>query len=26
MPSTVMAVYTVARKAFIEAQEYRKNW
>jgi imidazolonepropionase-like amidohydrolase len=26
MPSTVMAVYTVARKAFIEAQEYRKSW
>ena len=26
MPSTVMAVCFVARKAFIEAQEYQKNW
>ena len=26
MPSTVMAVYFVARKAFVEAQEYRKSW
>ena len=26
MPSTVMAVYFVARKAFVEAQEYRKAW
>jgi imidazolonepropionase-like amidohydrolase len=26
MPSTVMAVYHVARKAFIEAQEYRRSW
>lgn len=26
MPSTVMAVYFVARKAFTEAQEYRASW
>jgi imidazolonepropionase-like amidohydrolase len=26
MPSTVMAIYHVARKAFIEAQEYRTSW
>jgi imidazolonepropionase-like amidohydrolase len=26
MPSTVMAIYSVARKAFIEAQEYQKSW
>jgi len=26
MPSTVMAVYFVARKAFTEAQEYRAGW
>jgi imidazolonepropionase-like amidohydrolase len=26
MPSTVMAVYFVARKAFTEAQEYRAAW
>ena len=26
MPSTLMAVYSVARKAFIEAQEYQKSW
>ena len=26
MPSTVMAVYFVARKAFIEAQEYQRSW
>jgi imidazolonepropionase-like amidohydrolase len=26
MPSTVMAVYFVARKAFVEAQEYQKSW
>ncbi len=26
MPSTLMAVYTVARKAFTEAQEYQKSW
>jgi imidazolonepropionase-like amidohydrolase len=26
MPGTLMAVYYLARKAFIEAQEYIKNW
>ena len=26
MPSTLMAVYFLARKAFIEAQEYQKSW
>lgn len=26
MPSTVMAVYHVARQAFVEAQEYQKTW
>lgn len=26
MPSTVMAVYFVARKAFTEAREYQKSW
>jgi imidazolonepropionase-like amidohydrolase len=26
MPSTVMAIYHVARKAFVEAQEYRTSW
>ncbi len=26
MPSTVMAIYAVARKAFIEAGEYQKSW
>ena len=26
MPSTVMAIYQVARKAFIEAQEYKAGW
>jgi imidazolonepropionase-like amidohydrolase len=26
MPSTVMAVYFVARKAFTEAQEYQRSW
>jgi imidazolonepropionase-like amidohydrolase len=26
MPSTVMAVYHVARQAFVEAQEYQKAW
>jgi len=26
MPSTLMAVYYLARKAFIEAQEYIKSW
>jgi imidazolonepropionase-like amidohydrolase len=26
MPSSLMAVYFLARKAFIEAQEYRESW
>ncbi len=26
MPSSMMAVYFLARKAFIEAQDYMKNW
>ncbi|HUM33723.1 MAG TPA: amidohydrolase family protein [Candidatus Saccharicenans sp.] len=26
MPSTLMAIYTVARKAFTEAQEYQTSW
>jgi len=26
MPSTIMGVYYVARKAFVEAREYQKSW